>query len=256
MPSSTSTNTGTSPLRTIGLTRRREARGDGDHLVARLQAPIAELLRRQRRDRQQVRRRARVAEERVPDTDRLRELELEPLRVAARRQPEVERRVDEVEELVRVEDAAGDRDRRLARHERGAARTRRRGTRSTSSRICSRRPPPSARVSLIERPSEVRPCTTRSSRRGPSSRSCSGAPAEHRACLRRREHLVVDLADGRVEDDRLDASFSIRSRIAATSSSTVSGRLVAEVERARRRRPSGSTAVRQAAGTPATASRT
>ena len=99
--------------------RRREAGGDGDHLVARLRAGA-----RRASARSAPRRASRFADEpelheqRVAHADGLRELALEPLREATGRQPEVERRVDEVQQLVRVEDPAGDRHRRLARHER------------------------------------------------------------------------------------------------------------------------------------------
>jgi hypothetical protein len=40
----------------------------------------------------------------MPDAESARELELELLRVAAGGKPEVERRVDEVQQLVRIED--------------------------------------------------------------------------------------------------------------------------------------------------------
>ena len=50
------------PVEQDRVERRREACGDGDHLVARAESPLAELLRRQRRDGEQVRGRARVAQ--------------------------------------------------------------------------------------------------------------------------------------------------------------------------------------------------
>ena len=63
---------------------RREAGGDGDDLVAGLEPPVAQPRRGQAAERQQVRRRAGVDEDRVPQPEEARELALELRRRSAR----------------------------------------------------------------------------------------------------------------------------------------------------------------------------
>ena len=114
----TSRKTGTRPFWRIGIDGRREARGARDHLVSRLQAPLAERLGGESRQSQEVCRRARIHEDRVSHAHPGGEGALELVGEAPRGQPEVERRIDEVPNLVRVEDLPADRHGRLAGDER------------------------------------------------------------------------------------------------------------------------------------------
>ncbi len=121
------------------------------------------------------------------------------------------------------------RHRRLAGHERPRGERRRRGTRATSSRICcAQARPPSRqsrrRSSSVRRLAEVAPGTRRSSRRDPRRDRCVGRqPSTARARARRGTWSRIS-PHACVEDDRLERRFAhARSRIAATSSSTVSG---------------------------------
>ncbi len=72
-----------------------EAGRDRDHLVARAQPPIAQARGRQRRERQQVGRRAGVDEQRMPVAGDAAELALEGCRLGPGGEPEVEARADE-----------------------------------------------------------------------------------------------------------------------------------------------------------------
>ena len=75
-------------------------------------APLAELRRSERREGDEVGRRAAVHEDRVAAAEELaREAPLERVREAAGGEPEVERGVDEADDLLLVEYAPGDRDR-------------------------------------------------------------------------------------------------------------------------------------------------
>ena len=85
----------------------REARRDGDHLVAGLEAPLAELGRGERREGHQVRRRAGVDEQGVREAEVVGDARLELLGEAARGEVEVEARVDQVAQLLLAEHAAG-----------------------------------------------------------------------------------------------------------------------------------------------------
>ncbi len=91
--------------------RAREAGGDRDDLVAGLEPAIAELRRGERRQRDEVRRRARVDEQGVGQAEVVGEAGLELLGVAAGRQVEVEARVDQEPHLLLAEHAAGVADR-------------------------------------------------------------------------------------------------------------------------------------------------
>ena len=85
----------------------REARSHGDHLVAGLESALAELPRRERRQGDEVRRRAGVDEQGVRDPQVLGDARLELLREPAGRQEEIEARVDQGVQLLLAEDAAG-----------------------------------------------------------------------------------------------------------------------------------------------------
>ncbi len=100
----------------------RKARGDGDHLVAGLEAAVAELGRGERRERDEVRRRAGVDEQGVRQAEVVGEARLELLGEAAGGQVEVEARVDEGAHLLLAEDAAGVAHRVAVGVERRAAR--------------------------------------------------------------------------------------------------------------------------------------
>ena len=117
----TSTKTGTRPFWTIGLTVVGKPAATVITSSPGPQLPVAQPRRGQRAQRDEVRRRAGVDEDRVPHAEEAREVALERLRVAAGRQPELEPRVDEELQLGRVEDPPGHGDGRHARHEDGRA---------------------------------------------------------------------------------------------------------------------------------------
>ena len=87
--------------------RRGKPGRHGHDFVARLEPPIAQLRRGERRQRHQVGRRPGVHEERVRHAQVVREIRLEPVRVPVRRQEEIEAGVDEVRQLLAVEHAPG-----------------------------------------------------------------------------------------------------------------------------------------------------
>ena len=228
---STSTNTGTRPFWTIGLTvvgkpaatvitsspgcsRRSPSFGE---VSAETASRFADE--------------PGVDEQRVPDADACGELALELARRSGRSVSQKSSDAStSVRELVGVEDAAGDGHRRLAGHER------RGGERGVvvlarpgrgSARAARRRLPGIARRSARGSSAVPGDRLGRARRRGRQR-----APAEHRrAPSPRVEVLVADLADGLVADVGLERRCPSPRRIAATSSSTVTRRLVAEVER-------------------------
>jgi hypothetical protein len=101
----------------IGLTVGGKAGGDGDHLVARHQSAVAQPRRCQRRQRQQVGRRARVDQQRVALAGALRQRALEGGCLGAGGEPEVKAGTDELDNLLRAEHAAGRRDAGIGRIE-------------------------------------------------------------------------------------------------------------------------------------------
>ena len=204
---------------------RREAGGDRDHLVARPQPALAELLRGQRRDGEQVRRRAGVAEKRgvLPRPSRTRARTAWHSVLWSARSRATHRR-----------DAAA---RPKTRPETGTASP---GTNSgrakpapwyswTSSRICSRRlSAVRSAVSLIE--SAPQPVLLVPGNRLAGIRvEIAPAPAENGAAPRRR-------APGRgshrcrIEDDRLDRVLPRELADRSDELGHRQGRLVAEVE--------------------------
>ena len=187
MPSSTSTKTGTSPLSTIGLTvvGKPAATVITSSPGCRRRSPSFGEVRAETA--------SRFADE--PELQRiacrtptaLRELQLELLRVAAGREPEVERRVNEVEQLVGVEDTTGDRNRRLAGDELAGRELERRGTRARARGSARAARPPSAlrcaRSPLRAVPAKVLR-VPRNRLVEPAGEVVPRAPAEHRARLR------------------------------------------------------------------------
>ena len=144
MPSSTSTKTGTSPLRTIGLTvvGKPAATVITSSPGCRRRSPSFFEVRAETASRFADEPELHRSACRTPTARANSQLEL--LRVAAGREPEVERRVDEVEQLVGVEDTTGDRDRRLAGDELAGRELERRGTCSRARGSARAARPPSA----------------------------------------------------------------------------------------------------------------
>ena len=97
---------------------RREARGYRDDLVAGLKPLRAELRRRQGSQCEQVRRGTGVAQQRVTCADDAGELSLEAVGIASGCQPEIERGVDQMEQVVVVVHSTRHRNERLAGNER------------------------------------------------------------------------------------------------------------------------------------------
>src|SRR4029077_3864800 len=93
---------------------RGETGGNGDDIVTRPQAPAAKLLVRKTRQGQQIRRRPRVDQNRRTDPKPFCELMFEFSGKSAGRQPEIERGVEQVLQVVGVEHAPGHGDARNA----------------------------------------------------------------------------------------------------------------------------------------------
>ncbi len=91
----------------IGATVVGKAGGDGDDLVARLDAPLAELRRGQRHEGQQIGRGARIGQGTVLHAEKLGELPLESFGIAAGGQPEIKGGIDQVVDLSLIEHPAG-----------------------------------------------------------------------------------------------------------------------------------------------------
>ncbi len=173
---------------------RRETGRARDDLVARLQPTLAEHRRGQRRQREEVRRGARVDEERETDSHGTRDGTLELVREPPGGQPEVERGVDEMPDVVGVEDLSADRDRRLAGDERPIgppclAVLGDQGEDPGAELLVAHAAPRNARYQG----------TVLSS---PSRRDRPGAQPRRRRALARVERLVADLGPRGIEDDR------------------------------------------------------
>jgi len=85
--------------------RRRKAGRDGDDFVSRVQPSIPKLRRRERRQRDEIRGRPGVDEQRIREPEVVGELRFEALRIAIRGQKEIQTRVDEIAQFFIVEDA-------------------------------------------------------------------------------------------------------------------------------------------------------
>ena len=90
--------------------RSREARGDGDDLIAGLELAVAKLGRAQRGERDQVRGGAGVDQRGRPDADKAGKFALKLLRPAAGGEPGVEARLDDRADIFGVDDLATDLD--------------------------------------------------------------------------------------------------------------------------------------------------
>ena len=83
-----------------------------------LQTALAQAFRRERRDRQQIGRRAGIAQQSMPHANPAGKLPLELIGEPAGRQPEIERRIDQSNQFIGIEHPPRDGHRGLARLER------------------------------------------------------------------------------------------------------------------------------------------
>ena len=230
---STSTKTGTRPFWTIGLTVVGKPAATVITSSPGRSAPVAQLVGDvSAASASRFALEPRVDEDGVADADPPGELALELRGEPARRQPEVERRLDQVLHLVGVEDLARHGHRGLAGDESRCPANAAAWYSPTSSRIRARS---SARLVRSRRslPGSAgsryhgdRP------RRDPARASKRRRPAEPLARLRRVERTGRDLVRRLVRAPAARGSLPDRlARIASTSSSTVTGRSLREVER-------------------------